>query len=88
MTIILLLRILNISNSSISFLGNYPFLAIGFAIIEMIAAFKYYSEERILNLNKNFIQKKIFEKRIWGYVAIFTLIIPILIGALLLNNGK
>lgn len=86
MTTTLLIRALNIANSSISFLGNYPILIIVFVIVEIIVLFKYYSKGRIDTLNTIFIQKKIIERRIWGLLTILTLVIPIAVGAIEFNR--
>jgi hypothetical protein len=86
MAVVLFLRINNIPNSKISVLGNYPFLTICFALIEMFIAYKYFSEKRIIALNNSFEQKKLIERRIWGFVTIITLIAPMTIGAILFNK--
>jgi hypothetical protein len=86
MMIAILLRLSNTPNSSISFLGNYPFITIVVAFLQMFLIYNYFSEKRIEALNASFEQKKLFERRMWGYAVVISLILPWIIGPILFNK--
>jgi hypothetical protein len=82
----LLVRILNIPNYRISFLGNYPFLIVAIVVVEMFISYNYFSEEKIIDLNAYFEEMGLIKRRLWVCIFIISLIVPILIGAILLNH--
>ncbi len=63
------------------------FLMIGFFFLSRL--WKYYSKDRIEILVKDFEQKPLLQRRLWGYVAVITLILEFVVAAVVLNyvNG-
>jgi hypothetical protein len=83
---VIMQKIYKIYNNPLYFLAKYPFLLIGLWIGEIIVLYNYYSETKIISLNENFDKKKMIEKWVWVLITIITLVVPIVVGALILNS--
>ena len=66
--------------------GNAKYYAIPIYIIWIVVFFKYYSKERVQNIVAAYDEKPLFIKRMWGFIALISIIIPILFFPFLLKK--
>ena len=71
-----------------NFLGKNFLLLILLSAAVMFLIYSYYSDEKIEALITRFEQKTYFERNLWGWISVFTLIAKSVTFAILLSNSN
>jgi len=64
--------------------GTYVIILISGLIIFLL--YLYFSDKRISDLLERFEQKPLWERRLWGWVTVFSILVPYTTTAILLTN--
>ena len=62
------------------------YFVIPFALVAIYLIYQRYSEQKINKLNEKFEIKTLFVRRLWGWVAALTFLVPMILFALLVNH--